>query len=195
MNHSGDEFWRRFLPWLQVQARKLRLDRRFQARFDHSELVSCTVEKAIEGIKALRGEADETVMCWLLEILHNVFKDRMRYETARKRDVRLEKRLRAAVNESKSHLMSIFDPKQSTPSQRAERAEIELRLACAVQQLPENQRDVFILFHYQNRSLEEISAEITTARETGKSVTVKAVTNLLHRARKAVRDKLRDVDL
>jgi RNA polymerase sigma-70 factor (ECF subfamily) len=68
----------------------------------------------------------------------------------------------------------------SSPSQQAARNEDLLRLADAVAQLPEAQREAVVLHHLQGCSLTE------TARRLGR--TDAAVAGLLHRGLKRLRE-------
>jgi RNA polymerase sigma-70 factor (ECF subfamily) len=181
---DADWDWERILPWLRVQARKFHLQARFQPRFDQSDLVQATLVRALEKMDQLKNHAPETMMRWLQEILHNVTIDRIDYETAEKRDVRREKELRDAIDQSTRHIQRIFDPHQSSPSERAEKAERELRLAAAVERLPDIERDVVILFHYTEKSLAAI------AEQLGR--TERAVQGILDRGRKKLRAMLKN---
>lgn len=69
---------------------------------------------------------------------------------------------------------------KSSPSQQAVRNEDLRRLAEALTQLPEAQREAIVLHHLQDRSLSE------TARSLGK--TDAAVAGLLHRGLKRLRE-------
>lgn len=76
-------------------------------------------------------------------------------------------------------------PEQSgdrTPETEAQRGEIEEAVACAIRSLPETQREVLLLAHYEQLSLAEI-AEITELEVT-------AVKSRLQRARAALRETL-----
>jgi RNA polymerase sigma-70 factor (ECF subfamily) len=167
MNQAPDPHLERFLPWLRVQARQFHLDARFQRRFGYSDLVSKTMQTALETIGQFRGGPDVQVMRWLQQILHSVFVELIRHNTAQKRDVRLEQHAHDAVGQSTARFERMFAAKESTPSERAERNERELRLAAALEQLPEEQRDVVILFHYAGKSRAEIAEQL---RRTEKSV-------------------------
>ena len=73
---------------------------------------------------------------------------------------------------------------RDSPGEQAEHNELLLRLAHALIELPEAQREAIVLRHYENWSLEAISQHL------GRSPA--AVAGLLHRGLKALRLRLQD---
>jgi RNA polymerase sigma-70 factor, ECF subfamily len=187
MNQALDPRLERFLPWLRVQARRFHLDARFQRRFGYSDLVQRTLQTALEKIGQFRGDCDLQVMRWLQEILHSVFVELIRHHTAQKRDVRLEQLAHDAVGQSSTRFEKLFEAQQSSPSERAVRNEQELRLAAALEQLPEDQRDVIILFHFAGKSRADIAGQLKR--------TEKSVSGLLDRGRSNLRKILEEEEL
>ena len=108
-------------------------------------------------------------MAWLRKILVNSLIDAVRqFETAA-RDMNLER----SLEESASRLEAWLGEQYSSPSERAERNELLLRLAGALERLPADQRTAVERKHLRGESLEAI------AREMNRSVT--AVAGLLRR--------------
>ena len=114
------------------------------------------------------------------EILANVVRDLGRD----RRDVNRERSLEAAAAESSARLEAWLAAEQSSPSQQAERNEQALRLADALTQLPEAQREVVLLRHCHGWSLADIS------RQLGRSPS--AVAGLLHRGLRQLRALLEE---
>jgi RNA polymerase sigma factor (sigma-70 family) len=75
---------------------------------------------------------------------------------------------------------------QSSPSQQAERHERAVRLAEALAALPENQREAVVLRHWHGYSLVEIGERL--------GCTTAAVTGLLHRGLRNLRQRLHDLE-
>ncbi len=75
---------------------------------------------------------------------------------------------------------------QSSPSAIAEKNERLLRLAEALEQLPEVQRDAVVLHHLRGLPLAELAAQL--GRSEG------AAAGLLHRGIKRLRDLLHDLE-
>ena len=108
---------------------------------------------------------------------HNLA-DALRDVARAKRDVARERPLEN-VDDSFSRADAWLAAVQSSPSQHAVKAEELLRMADALSQLPEPQRDAIVLHHLQGRPL----AEVAEAMQR----TTAAVAGLLHRGLKAMR--------
>ncbi len=106
----------------------------------------------------------------------------LRKLAARKRDVRREWSLDAALDQSASRLERWLAADQSSPSQRAIRQEELLRVAEAMAGLPEAQRRAIELHHLRSMPLSEIADELGTTKA--------AVAGLLHRGMKTLRSRL-----
>jgi RNA polymerase sigma-70 factor (ECF subfamily) len=151
---------------------------------DLSGVVQQTLLEAHQGLTAdpdrIRAEA-ETV-AWLRSILSHNLADALRKLSARKRDVRREWSLDAALDQSASRLERWLAAEQSSPSQRAIRHEELLRMAESLAELPESQRRAIELHHLRGLPLSEIAAELGTTKA--------AVAGLLHRGLKSLRNRL-----
>ncbi len=168
--------------WLRMQARQLQLDPRLQRRFDLSDLVQETMLRAHQHLDGFRGVTEAEMVKWLHEILVNVLTDEIRRAKAQKRDVRVEHSLQAVVADSSARLEACLATPESSPSQKAERRELLQGLAAAVEQLPDDQRDVVV-----QRDLLGLPVH-TIAEQLGK--TDKAVAGLLLRGRRKLRELL-----
>src|SRR5262249_60288902 len=72
----------------------------------------------------------------------------------------LEGWLRASVEESASRLEGWLASEQSSPSSQAARQEQSLRLAAALAQLPDDQRQAIDLKHLHGQPVEAVAAEM-----------------------------------
>jgi RNA polymerase sigma-70 factor, ECF subfamily len=102
-----------------------------------------------------------------------------------KRDLSRERSLQAGLDESAWHLAGWLPADQSSPSQQAERHERALLLAEALANLPDSQREAVVLRHFHRCSLAEIAGEL--------QCTTAAVTGLLHRGLKNLRELLHEL--
>jgi RNA polymerase sigma-70 factor (ECF subfamily) len=174
----------RYRPLLQLLAWQLRLDQRLQSRFGRSDLVQETLLRAVAAFGQFSGSTEAELICWLQTILHNTFREWIRREKAGRRSPVLEASLEAAVQASSVRLARILAAEQSSPSERAERGEVLLRWAEAVERLPADQRDVVLL-----RDLHELPVK-HIAERLGRSE--KSVAGLLLRGRQQLRQSFPD---
>jgi RNA polymerase sigma-70 factor (ECF subfamily) len=148
-------------------------------RIDPSDVVQQTLLEAHAHADQFHGD-DSALAAWLRQALVNNLRDAQRAQRRNKRDVRRELSLEEAVEQSSARLGEMLAAAQSSPSQRAVRNEDLLRLADALAQVHEAQREAIVLHHLQGCSLSE------TARRLGK--TDAAVAGLLHRGLKRLRE-------
>jgi RNA polymerase sigma-70 factor (ECF subfamily) len=176
----------RYRPLLRLQARQMQLDPRLQRRFDNSDLVQEALLKAHQGLAAFRGNSEAELVKWLQTILTNVLADEVDRAHAQKRDVALDQSLQAVLADSSARLDAYLAAREASPSQQAERQETLLRLAAAIDQLPDDQRDVIIHHHLLGTPVARI------AEELGR--TEKAVAGLLYRGKRRLSELLHDLE-
>jgi RNA polymerase sigma-70 factor (ECF subfamily) len=173
----------RFRAYLGLLAR-LEVAPRLRDRVDLSGVVQQTLLEAHEGLREhpRPGRSEAETIAWLRSILSHNLADVLRKLTARKRDVRREWSLEAALDRSASRLEQWLAVEQSSPSQQAMRQEELLQLAEVLATLPEAQRRAVELHHLEGWPLGEIAAELGSTKA--------AVAGLLHRGLKALRVRL-----
>ncbi len=180
----GWEF-ERYRNYLRLLAR-LQLDPRLQGKLDPSDLVQQTMLQAHQAREQYRGSSEAEQAAWLRQILARVIANAVRDLGRAKRDVGRERSLEAAIEESSARLEGWLASEQAEPSARAEKNERLLRLAEALEQLPEAQREAVVLHHLRGWSLAEL------AQHLGRSDS--ATAGLLHRGIKKLRELLRDLE-
>lgn len=158
---------------------RLQLAARWTSKVDVSGVVQQTLLEAAHGPLP---ETDAELLVYLRRILANNLRDEIRRQTRARRDVRRERSLDAALDESSRRIESWLAAQTSTPSQRLVRMD-ELRcLAVALSELPEDHRRVVELHHLQGLPL------AVTAERLGR--TKEATSSLLYRALKRLRERL-----
>ena len=167
-----------FRSYLLLLAR-MQLDPGPRNRIDPSDIVQQTLLEAHAKADQFQGD-DSGLAAWLRQALANNLRDAWRALRQSKRDIRREHPLSEAVEQSSARLQDMLAAAQSSPSQRAMRSEDLRRLADALRDLPEAQREVIILHHLQGCSLAD------TARSLAR--TDAAVAGLLHRGLKKLRE-------
>jgi RNA polymerase sigma-70 factor, ECF subfamily len=184
MERVGDfsqEGLERCRQYLRLLAR-LQLGARLHGKVDPSDLVQQTLLSAYENRSQFRGASEAEYLGWLRQILANHLARTLRRYAAGLRDVRRECSLEASLEDSAARLDAWLAAEQSSPSQRAMRHELKLRLARALEQLPEDQRRTIELHHLQGCTVAEV------AQEMGRSKM--AVVGLLSRGLKKLRQLL-----
>jgi RNA polymerase sigma-70 factor (ECF subfamily) len=114
---------------------------------------------ALRVIDQFRGTTDAELAAWLRQILARVLAGTARVFARDKRDAGREQSL-AAVEDSSARLEAWLAADGSSPSQRAERNEDLVRLAAAVDRLPDAQREALTLFRLQGLGLVEVAAQM-----------------------------------
>jgi RNA polymerase sigma-70 factor, ECF subfamily len=172
----------RYRPLLRLQARQLELDQRLKRLWDSSDIVQDAFCGAIAKLDQFRGTSEGELVRWLQRILANTVKDKIDAARADKRDIGLVQSLEQAVADSSVRLDAFVAAEQSSPSEQAECGEMLLRLAAALDKLPEEQRDVIIHHHLHATPVAEV------AERMGK--TPKAVAMLLYRGKRRLHELL-----
>jgi RNA polymerase sigma-70 factor (ECF subfamily) len=170
--------WQRYRALLCVYARQLRLDPRLRARISVSDVVQNTVARALERGDQCHADNEAGRLAWLRAILRNEAIAEIRKNHADKCDVDLERSINDSLDRSSARLDRFLADRGPRPDEVAARKEQFLRLADALEELPEDQREAFIQHHLLDMSLKE------TAREMGRPEQEKAVSDLIYRAKR-----------
>jgi RNA polymerase sigma-70 factor (ECF subfamily) len=149
----------RYRTYLRVLAR-LHLDPRLQGKLEPSDVVQQTLLQAYQARDQFRGSTEGELAAWLRQILARHLGNLVRDFGRARRDVGRERSLEAALAESSARLEAWVAAEQSSPSQRAERQEQAVRVAEALAQLPEAQREALVLQHWQGWSLDDIGKHL-----------------------------------
>jgi RNA polymerase sigma-70 factor (ECF subfamily) len=160
------------------------LDQRLRGKLDPSDIVQQALLQAHQSRDQFRGQSEAERTAWLRQILARCLANALRDFTRDKRDIARERYVEEALNESSARVEEWLAAEQSTPSQGAEKHEDTLRLAEALAQLPDAQREAVVLHHWDGKSLAEIGEKL------GRSTT--AVAGLIKRGLKQLRTILQE---
>jgi RNA polymerase sigma-70 factor (ECF subfamily) len=163
---------------------QLQLSPRLQAKLDASDVVQQVLLQAHEARSQFRGQSEAEWLGWLRAILANALAAAGRRFSTEARDLARERSLEGDLELSSSRLEGLLAANQSTPSERAVRAEELLRLARAMAQLPADQRRVVELHHLKGLPVAEVAQLMSRSRP--------AVVGLLFRGLKKLRELLQE---
>lgn len=172
----------KYEPYLRMLARS-QARRAYQAKHSASDVVQQVMLQAVQGFDGFRGGSEGELRAWLRQILthHLCHLDRDMHRG--KRDVRREQSIQQAVHQSSMRLEQFLAEDAATPSQNAVMGERCIRLAEAIERLPDGQREAIRMHHLEGLKLSEIAECLD--KSSG------AIAGLLHRGMKQLR---RDLD-
>jgi RNA polymerase sigma-70 factor (ECF subfamily) len=175
---TGGQTLDQFRSYLYLLARA-HLGPNTQPDIDASDLVQRTLMDAHEKKAQFRGETDAQQAAWLRQILTNNLADELRHQHRAKRDVSRLKPLEATIDESFCRAEGWLEARQSSPSQHVAKKEDLLRLANALTELSDLQREAVICRHLQGLSLAEVAGRLERS-ETAVAGLVYRGLNKLH---------------
>ena len=170
--------WNRFRSYLKFLAES-QIDSRLSPHVDLSGVVQQTLLEAHKS--ASEGKVLVTLP-WLRRILANNLTDEIRRLRTDKRDIRRERSLANAIEQSSIQLEAMLKDSVPSPSENMVQHEQVLMLSSALEKLPESQRQALVLQVWQGWSLAEI------AQHLGK--TQQAVAGLLKRGLRQLRKEM-----
>ena len=169
-----------YRSYLTVLARS-QIGRRLQGKADAADLVQETFLEAHKHISRFRGTSEVEFVAWLRSILAAVLSNHVRhYLGTQQRDARLEQALVVELGNTSGVLQRGLMSPQSTPSRQAVKREALVILANALEQLPDDYRQVIMLRHLEGLPFVEV------AEKMGR--TVPSVQNLWVRALKRMKE-------
>jgi RNA polymerase sigma-70 factor, ECF subfamily len=168
----------RYRSWLGLLAR-LQVEPRFRAKFDPSDVVQQTLLEAVRGWPNFRGGTPAELAAWLRQVLAHVLLHEMRrYGGAQRRDIAREVSLEEALAESSRRLGAALEAPGSSPSERAGRHELELRLADALARLPADYAEVILLRNVEGLPHEEVARRMGRGAGAVRMLWVRALARL-----------------
>jgi RNA polymerase sigma-70 factor (ECF subfamily) len=124
---------------------------------DASGIVNATLFTAQEQWDQFRGTNDAELAGWLRRMLACNLADEFRKIHRKKRDVNRERSLDAALDQSCTRLEDWLVALQTSPSAKVVKSEQLMRLAWALGELPEDQRNAVELHHLHGCPISELA--------------------------------------
>ena len=157
---------------------RVQIGRRFSGKADASDVIQETFLQAHRAFPQFRGATEAELIVWLRRILVSRLSKLVRHYTTNQRDLRLEQQLAVELEKSSQCLDRALEVRQSSPSQLAARREMAVLLADALEQLPENYREVMILHHLEGLSFPEVAIRVNRSIDSVKNVWARALARL-----------------
>ena len=172
-----------YYPFLHRWARQLHFQKQARGRFDSGDLVQETLLRAYLHRATFKGTTEGALLKWLKKILVHIQIDQVRKAGAGMRDVNLEQPLpNCPEARLPNRLGTFWGRSNSSPLHQVELGELVEYLNLAIEQLPEEQREVVILRYLRQHREAEIAHKLNRSR--------KSIAGLLHRGRRRLREQL-----
>lgn len=169
----------RFRPYLSILA-QTRFQSKLQSKLDASDIVQQTLLHAYQAFGQFRGKTEAELAAWLRQILANIISRSIRDLGRGKRNIQRERSIDAELEQSSMQLGKLLaDRDQGTPSQIVMQDERAAKLAAALMELPEDQRQAILGKYWHGLASAEIGAQLQRSPE--------AVAGLLYRGLKRLR--------
>ena len=150
-----------------------------QAKVDASDLVQQTLLDAHRDFDNFAGQTEGEWLAWLRQILaHNTGDAVRHFGTAEKRAAKREVSLGGAGPDDSAGFAWEPPAPGASPSQLAVTNESELLLAEAIEQLPEDYRDVIVLRNLQRLPFDEVASRLNRSRPAAQMLWARAIQKL-----------------
>lgn len=154
------------------------------AHLDASGIVNATLFTAQQQWDQFRGTNDAELAAWLRRMLACNLADEFRRIHRKKRDVSRQRSLEAALDQSCTRLEDWLIALQTSPSARVVKSEQLMRLAWALGELPEDQRNAVELHHLHGCPISELAELLERSKPS--------VAGLLRRGLERLRELLHE---
>jgi|HubBroStandDraft_4_1064222.scaffolds.fasta_scaffold170859_2 RNA polymerase sigma-70 factor (ECF subfamily) len=169
------EMYRRYLSLLA----RVQVGQRLQGKVDASDIVQETFLDAHRNFPRFRGTTEAQFVCWLRQILAAKLATMLRhYLGTQGRDVRLEREIENALDRSSVMLDRGLVAVQSSPSHQAAKREQAVVLADALDQLPEDYREVLVLRHMEGLTFPEVAKRMGRSLDSVDKLWLRALARL-----------------
>lgn len=178
-----------FRVMLLGRARSLKFLWDWPYQIEVEDVAAATILTASQKLDQFRGSTKGELGNWLLTILHRQAIDELRKHDTQKRDHGRLYSFEDFLSSSDAGLERLLIAEISTPSVKLQREEQIHAAYAAIELLPERQRSALLARFIGQWSLDRIVEEMNHSTEC-EPVTKKAVTSLIERALRKLRDVL-----
>src|SRR5258708_28629466 len=169
------ELYRRYLALLA----RAQIGQRLQGKFDASDVVQDTFLEAHRNFGKFQGTNEAQFLGWLRQILAANLTDLLRrYLGTKGRDIRLEREIANAIDCSSLALDRGLVAAESSPSQQAVRREQSVLLADALEELPDDYREVIVLRNVEGLTFPDVAARMGRSLDSVEKLWMRALVRL-----------------
>ena len=164
--------------YLRLLAR-LEIGHRVQAKLDASDVVQETFLEAHRNFAQFRGQSEGEFVQWLRMILAARVSNVLRHYLGTKgRDIRREEAAVVNLDHSSLRIDQFLAASISSPSQQAIRRERAVLLADALEELPDDYREVLTLRHFQGNSFPDVAEAMGRSIDSVQKLWLRALIRL-----------------
>jgi RNA polymerase sigma-70 factor, ECF subfamily len=164
---------------------RLQVGRRLRSKVDVDDLLQEIWLEIHRKIALFRGCSEREFLTWVRRVIGSILANQIRHYIGTKgRDLRLERGLTDELDQSSRAMNGSLVAPESSPSQQAVRREQAVLLADALQDLPEDYREVIILRQLEGLSFPDVARRVGRTEDSVKNVWLRA----LARLRRALED-------
>jgi RNA polymerase sigma-70 factor (ECF subfamily) len=158
---------------------RVHIGRQIQGKADAADVVQETFLEAHRGFPGFKGHSEGEFVQWLRRILATTLAHLIRrYLGTQARDVRLERQLAEELDESSRVLDRGLAAPEDSPSQQAVVKEQGVLLADAMEQLPQDYREVLTLRHLESLTFPEVARRMNRTVDSVEKLWVRALARL-----------------
>jgi RNA polymerase sigma-70 factor (ECF subfamily) len=158
---------------------RLQVGRRLRSKVDVEDLLQEIWLEIHRKIALFRGGSEREFLTWVRRVIGTILANQIRHYLGTKgRDLRLERALGDELDQSSRALNEGLVASQSSPSQQAVRREQAVLLADALQDLPEDYREVIILRQLEGLSFPDVALRMGRTEDSVKNVWLRALARL-----------------
>jgi RNA polymerase sigma-70 factor (ECF subfamily) len=163
--------------YLRLIARSM-LDSTLRLQLDASDLVQETFLKAHRKFADFVGRNEPELIAWLRQILVHTLADQARYHRRRSRSVHRQVSLEERLDKARGATQQALADSVPTASSLAVRRERAVLLADALEQLPPDYRQVFVLRNIEHIPFPEIAARMNRSPGAARVLWTRAMKRL-----------------
>jgi len=163
--------------YLRLIARPM-IEGALKLKLDASDLVQETFLKAQRDFPSFLGSTEPELMAWLRRILVRTLADQARYYRSRVRNVRRQVSLEALLEQAGGAAQQALTDSLPSPSSLAVRRERAVLLADALEKLPADYREVFVLRNIEHIPFKEIATRLGRSHGATRTLWTRAMQRL-----------------